>query len=105
VERLNAEPRLKGALAGVTAAVVGVILNLTVWFALHVLFAEVHQRTLGPLRILVPEPGSADVVAMVLAAIAAGLLFGLHRGVVATLLTLFMCGGLALAWHWATALM
>ena len=38
VERLSASPRLAGALAGVTAAVVGVILNLSLWFALHVLF-------------------------------------------------------------------
>jgi chromate transporter len=101
VERLNTEPRLKGALAGVTAAVVGVILNLTVWFALHVLFAKVDARTVGPLRILLPEPASADLVAMVLAGIAALLLFGLHRGIVVTLLT---CGALALAWHWGAAL-
>ena len=101
VERLNTEPRLMGALAGVTAAVVGVILNLTVWFALHVLFAKVDARTVGPLRILLPEPASADLVAMVLAGIAALLLFGLHRGIVVTLLT---CGALALAWHWGAAL-
>ena len=44
IERLNAEPRLKSALAAVTAAVVGVILNLTVWFALHVLFASVGEQ-------------------------------------------------------------
>ena len=40
VERLSANPRLAGALAGVTAAVVGVILNLSVWFALHVIFGS-----------------------------------------------------------------
>ena len=48
IERLNAEPRLKAALAAVTAAVVGVILNLTVWFALHVLFATVTETWAGP---------------------------------------------------------
>ena len=47
IERLNAEPRLKSALAAVTAAVVGVILNLTVWFALHVLFARVSDAAGG----------------------------------------------------------
>ena len=52
IERLNAEPRLKAALAAVTAAVVGVILNLTVWFALHVLFAQRERALrLGPLRL------------------------------------------------------
>ena len=53
VERLNNEPRLKAALAAVTAAVVGVILNLTVWFALHVLFVEgrgAHDRSAAGLR-------------------------------------------------------
>ena len=43
VERLSANPRLAGALAGVTAAVVGVILNLSLWFALHVLFGNVDR--------------------------------------------------------------
>ena len=42
VEQLRANRRLAGALAAITAAVVGVILNLTVWFALHVLFGQVH---------------------------------------------------------------
>ena len=41
VERVSANSRLAGALAGVTAAVVGVILNLSLWFALHVLFGNV----------------------------------------------------------------
>ena len=51
IERLNAEPRLRAALAAVTAAVVGVILNLTVWFALQVLFARVGEWRLGPLHV------------------------------------------------------
>ena len=50
VEQLRANQRLSGALAAITAAVVGVILNLTVWFALHVLFAEVEEMRAGPLR-------------------------------------------------------
>ncbi len=58
IERLNAEPRLKSALAAVTAAVVGVILNLTVWFALHVLFARSRRSEAGPLRPARPELAS-----------------------------------------------
>lgn len=96
IERLNAEPRLKAALAAVTAAVVGVILNLTVWFALHVLFATVTERFAGPLRLHVPEPGSISGPALLLSGVAVVLLFVLHRGV---LTTLAVCGALALAWH------
>jgi chromate transporter len=94
IERLNAEPRLKAALAAVTAAVVGVILNLTVWFGLHVLFGKVHQVSAGPLAFVAPDPASLNLKAMVLAAIAALVLFVLHRGIVTALAT---CGALALA--------
>jgi chromate transporter len=96
VEWLNAQPRLKSALAAVTAAVVGVILNLTVWFALHVLFGNVAERFVGPLRLLLPDPASINAVALALAALAVGLLFVLHRGIITTLA---ICGALALVWH------
>jgi chromate transporter len=92
IERLNAEPRLKSALAAVTAAVVGVILNLTVWFGLHVLFASLHQVSAGPLALLVPDPASLSLKAALLAAVAALLLFVLHRGIVTTLA---VCSALA----------
>ncbi|MFO7478990.1 MAG: chromate efflux transporter, partial [Methyloceanibacter sp.] len=55
VERLTSNPRLAGALAGVTAAVVGVILNLSLWFALHVLFGRVEAESYGPLRLWAPD--------------------------------------------------
>ena len=96
IERLNAEPRLKSALAAVTAAVVGVILNLTVWFALHVLFATVREHNVGPLRLQVPELASVSWPALLLSALAVVLLFVLHRGIVTTL---GICAALALAWH------
>jgi chromate transporter len=94
IERLNAEPRLKAALSAVTAAVVGVILNLTVWFGLHVLFARVQQADAGPLSVLLPDPTSLNLKAALLAAVAALLLFVLHRGI---LTTLTACSVLALA--------
>ncbi len=100
IERLNAEPRLKSALAAVTAAVVGVILNLTVWFALHVLFARVSEQHLGLLRLHVPELAAISVPALLLSALAMLLLFVLHRGV---LTTLSVCGALALGWYVAAA--
>jgi chromate transporter len=96
IERLDAEPRLKAALAAVTAAVVGVILNLTVWFAVHVLFGTVTESFAGPIRLLIPQPDTVSWPAVLLAALAVLLLFVLHRGVIATLAT---CAGLALAWH------
>ena len=96
IERLESEPRLKAALAAVTAAVVGVILNLTVWFAIHVLFGTVTESFVGPVRLLIPQPGTVSWPAVLLAALAVLLLFGLHRGVITTLT---VCAALAWTWH------
>lgn len=85
LERLNAEPRIASALAAVTAAVVGVIANLTVWFALHVLFAKVQSKAFGPLHLAVPDFTSLDPRATVLSLFAALLLFAWHRSVLTTL--------------------
>jgi chromate transporter len=98
IERLNAEPRLKSALAAVTAAVVGVILNLTVWFGLNVLFRKVDTITTGPLHLTMPQWATVDLRALTLSALAFALLFALHRGIITTLA---ICGGLAVAWFMA----
>jgi chromate transporter len=66
VDRLLGRPRLAGALAGVGAAVVGAVLNLSLWFGLHVLFAGVDARNLGPLRLLVPDWRTLDPAAAAL---------------------------------------
>ena len=71
IERLTHMPRLSGALAAITAAVVGVIANLSLWFALHVLFASVPEVALGPLHLTLPEPGSLRPVPLLIAAFAA----------------------------------
>ena len=55
IERLRNNRALSGALSAITAAVVGVILNLTVWFALHVLFRNVGELNLGALRPAWPD--------------------------------------------------
>jgi chromate transporter len=96
IERLNAEPRLTSALAAVTAAVVGVILNLTVWFALQVLFAHVGEWRIGPLHVLTPDPVTLSIKTLALSLLAAVLLFLLHRGVMTTLA---ICSAIALAWY------
>lgn len=71
IERLTHLPRLSGALAAITAAVVGVIANLSLWFALHVLFASVPEIGLGPLRLSLPDPGTLRPLPLLIAAFAA----------------------------------
>jgi chromate transporter len=95
VDRLNAEPRLKAALAAITAAVVGVILNLTLWFALNVLFTSVTERYVGALRLYVPDPDTLVLPALTLSGLAFFLLLVLNRGIITTLA---ICGALALGW-------
>jgi chromate transporter len=85
VERMHDAPKLKGALAGVTAAVVGVIANLALWFGLRVIFAEVQRLAAGPVALDVPVLSSLDPLAAVLAVLAAVCLFRLKLGVVKTL--------------------
>jgi chromate transporter len=70
VERLRGRPALDGALTALTAAVVGVILNLAVWLALRVLFHVVLVHQVGPVTLNVPSWSSLDVFALVLALIA-----------------------------------
>lgn len=71
IERLTHMPRLSGALAAITAAVVGVIANLSLWFALHVLFASVPEVALGPLHLTLPDPGSLRPLTLLISAFAA----------------------------------
>ena len=81
IERLQSNASLSAALAAVTASVVGVVANLAVWFALHVLFRE-HTSVLS---VEVPLPMSLDLTALALAAVAAVCLFRLKLGVLWTL--------------------
>ena len=85
IERLGTNPKLAGALRGVTAAVVGVILNLSLWFALHVIFATVEAKDYGILRVWTPELASFDAKAAALAVLAAILLLGFRLGILTTL--------------------
>jgi chromate transporter len=70
VERLRENRALAGALSAITAAVVGVVLNLALWFAFHYLFRSVGQARLGPVSMDVPAWGSIDPAAAILSAIA-----------------------------------
>jgi chromate transporter len=86
VEALRANKALAAALGAVTAAVVGVILNLAVWFALHVLFGELHPVRWYGAEVEVPVLASANLPAMVLAAAAAVAVFRFKAGMVPVLL-------------------
>jgi chromate transporter len=84
VTAIGQRPRLSGALAAITAAVVGVILNLSLWFGLHVLFGTVARRE-GWFRPWVPDWAGFDPVALLLCVVAAIALLRFHVGVVPTL--------------------
>jgi chromate transporter len=80
IERISAQPRLAAALQAITAAVVGVILNLSLWFAAHVFFAQIGTRQIGPATLLAPELASLDWRAALLAVLAGVALLGLRWG-------------------------
>jgi chromate transporter len=73
------------------AAVVGVVLNLAVWFALHTLFHQVDERQLGPVRLFLPRWGSVEWRAALIAAVSLVAVFRYRVGVLPLL------GGAALA--------
>jgi chromate transporter len=75
VESLRNNRHLSAALTGVTAAVVGVIANLAVFFALHTLFDDSRRITAGPLQLDIPVLSSADPVAFVITGVALVLMF------------------------------
>jgi chromate transporter len=85
VERLRGNQRLSAALTGITAAVVGVIANLAVYFALHTLFRDTTTLTDGPLDFELPELGSLKPVSLGIAVAAGVMIFGLRWSVLRTL--------------------
>ena len=96
VEALRGNRALGGALAAITAAVVGVILNLAIWFALHVLFAEVYEVRAPGLSLDVPEPASLRPASLLLTAGALVAVFRLNVGMIVTLAA---CAGLGVAYY------
>ena len=98
IDDLRRNQPLAGALAAITAAVVGVILNLAVWFALHVVFRRVTEISAGPLRWFAPDPASVDIGALMLALIAAVLVFVRHMSLIATIGIMAVLG---IAWKLA----
>jgi chromate transporter len=92
LERLEGARRLQGALAAITAAVVGVIGNLTLWFGLHVLFRRFAVTGLGQIQLALPDLTSLDWRVVALSLLTAVLLFRLHAGVIRTLAAAVVAG-------------
>lgn len=95
IDRLERAAGLKGALAAVTAAIVGVIANLSLWFALHVLFRRLVPTDWALGTIDLPVLASLDWRAALLALLSALLLFRFRIGMVPLLLAA-SAGGLLL---------
>ena len=92
IDRLTAQPRLKGALESITAAVVGVILNLSIWFGLHVLFMDLPSRQIGPVRLLIPDWHSLDWRVLAVGIVSAAMLLWRRQSLMRTLAVAALLG-------------
>jgi chromate transporter len=92
IDWLSAQPRLSGALDAITAAVAGVILNLSLWFALHVLFARVELQQWGLMRLWQPVLASLDWRVLLIASASGVLLLMRHWSVLAVLAVAALAG-------------
>jgi chromate transporter len=94
IEALRGNQSLSAALSAITAAVVGVVLNLAAWFALHVVFGEVNEvRTLG-MKLQVPVWETVDIIAMALAVAALVAMLRFKVGMISTLAVSALLGAL-----------
>ncbi|SEW12107.1 chromate transporter [Cognatiyoonia koreensis] len=85
IDWLEGQAKLQAALSGITAAVVGVIANLSLWFAMHVFFQNVVQAEVGPLRISSPDFVTVQWAVVALALLAGALILWRGFGIVSTL--------------------
>lgn len=99
VETLRGNRSLSAALATITAAIVGVVLNLAVWFAFHVAFATVTEAYVGPFRLLVPDVATVSLASVALAVAA---LVAMLRFKIGMMTTLAASAALGAAWFLAT---
>lgn len=95
VERLRHNAALTAALSAITAAVVGVILNLAIWFGMHVLFASVGTVDFGALALDLPAFSSVQWGAVLLTAVSIVAVFGLRLSM-GWVLVIAATGGIAL---------
>ena len=97
-EALRGARALNAALAAITAAVVGVILNLALWFSLHVLFGEVREVSAGPISLDIPTLASVHWPSLLFALAAAVAAFRFKVGVIPLLLG---CAAIGVGLHLA----
>jgi chromate transporter len=98
IEKLRGNKALSAALSAITAAVVGVILNLAIWFAIHTIFRQTVEVRAFPLAFDAPNLASVDAWALVLAIAAAVAIFRFKVGMIPTLAACCLAGiGLYLA--------
>ena len=95
VERLRDNRALSAALSAITAAVVGVILNLAIWFGLHVIFADVGEWHIMGARLLIPDVATLDLLALLLSASAMIAIFRFNVGMLTVLASCAIFGVLA----------
>jgi len=92
IEWISNQPRLRGALKAITAAVVGVILNLSIWFAMHVLFSDVSLQKVGPITLWRPDFETIEWLTVALFLVSGFLAFRLHWGIIRVLLVASLLG-------------
>jgi chromate transporter len=93
IERLRGNSALTGALSAITAAIVGVILNLALWFSVHTLFRRTAPIHAHGVSFDAPILDSVDLAAFLLAAAAAVAIFRLKAGILQTLSVCALGGG------------
>jgi chromate transporter len=92
IERLRTISALNAALSAITAAVVGIVLNLALWFAIHTIFGATVPVRKWPLAFDAPVPSSLDPWALGLSIAAAVAIFRLRWGVIPTLASSCVAG-------------
>ena len=96
IEKLRGNAALASAMSAITAAVVGVILNLAIWFGLHFLFVEARVHQFGPLWVELPVWSSLALPSLALSLAAAVAIFRFRMSVIPTLLG---CAAAGMAWR------
>lgn len=92
IEYLQGNKNLTTALSGITAAVVGVVLNLGAWFAIHTLFGNVNESHSFGIKLMIPEWASINLPSLIIGLIAAFVYFILNWDMLKTILVSVTCG-------------
>ncbi len=95
IEKLRDNQAIGAALSSITAMVVGVVLNLAIWFSLHTLFAKIESKHIASLRVLVPDLTSISWGATFIALLSVAMTFWWKRSLFVTLVVAMISG---IAW-------